>query len=109
MDGRAKLHADIAHPIHAAAREQIQGAVIRAYFEEKERSKLPGYVCRYDDYDSDFEEADAAMSYGGIVSELGRTVKVHGPHASVPKAVGRTTEVRKMATSSGDSFGVGID
>src|SRR5215475_363108 len=36
-DGRAKLHADIAHPIHSAAREQLQGAVVRAYSEEKER------------------------------------------------------------------------
>ena len=29
MDGRAKLHADIAHPIHSGGREQIQGAVSR--------------------------------------------------------------------------------
>lgn len=57
-DGRAKLHADIAHPIHSAARELIQGAVIKAYAEEKERSKLPGYVCTYDDYG---EEAFAAL------------------------------------------------
>src|SRR4051812_9071129 len=34
-DGRAKLHADIAHPIHSGAREQIQSAVIKAYAEEK--------------------------------------------------------------------------
>ena len=39
MDGRAKLHADIAHPIHSGAREMVQSAVIRAYQEEKERSK----------------------------------------------------------------------
>src|SRR5215470_8780247 len=55
-DGRAKLHADIAHPINSACREIIQSAVIKAYQEEKERSKQPGYVCRYDDYDSDIEE-----------------------------------------------------
>src|SRR5579883_501881 len=47
-DGRAKLHADIAHPINSACREVIQTAVIRAYSEEKERSKQPGYVCTYD-------------------------------------------------------------
>ena len=50
-DGRAKLHADIAHPINSACREVIQTAVIKAYQEEKERSKQPGYVCTYDDYD----------------------------------------------------------
>src|SRR5271170_3517321 len=38
-DGRAKLHADIAHPINSACREVIQGAVLRSYQEEKERSK----------------------------------------------------------------------
>src|SRR5215204_3575876 len=41
-DGRAKLHADIAHPIHSGAREQVQASVVRAYTEEKERAKLPG-------------------------------------------------------------------
>src|SRR2546423_13498180 len=56
-DGRAKLHADIAHPINSACREVIQGAVLKAYNEEKERSKQPGYVSRYDEYDAgDYEE-----------------------------------------------------
>ncbi|PWT95205.1 MAG: stage V sporulation protein G [Candidatus Melainabacteria bacterium] len=50
-EGRAKLHADIAHPINPWARELIQAAVVKAYHEEKERSKLPGYVCTYDDFD----------------------------------------------------------
>ena len=50
-DGRAKLHADIAHPINSACREKIQSAVLASYAEELERSKMPGYVSRYDDYD----------------------------------------------------------
>jgi stage V sporulation protein G len=95
-DGRAKLHADIAHPIHSGAREQLQGAVVRAFAEEKERSKVPGYVCRYDDYDGDFEEADAAVSYGTVVAEMGRTVKAHGPHAPGSRAthMGAAAEVK---------------
>ena len=61
-DGRAKLHADIAHPINSACREVIQGAVIRAFQEERERAKQPGYICRYDDYDGDdFEETFSNM------------------------------------------------
>src|SRR5262245_33344779 len=51
-DGRAKLHADIAHPINSCCREIIQTAVLKAYHEEKERSKQPGYVSRYDEYDA---------------------------------------------------------
>ena len=50
-DGRAKLHADIAHPINSMCREKIQGAVLASYADELERSKLPGYVSRYDDLD----------------------------------------------------------
>ena len=42
-DGRAKLHADIAHPINAASREAMQKRIIEAYAEEVEKSKLPGY------------------------------------------------------------------
>jgi len=52
-DGRAKLHADIAHPINSMCREKIQAAVLASYAEELERAKMPGYVSRYDDYDTD--------------------------------------------------------
>jgi stage V sporulation protein G len=48
--GRAKLHADIAHPINSSCRQAIQDAILKAYHDEKERSKLPGYICTYDDY-----------------------------------------------------------
>src|SRR3984893_13033119 len=47
-DGRAKLHADIAHPINSAAREVIQTAVLKSYQEEKEQSQQPGYVSMHD-------------------------------------------------------------
>jgi stage V sporulation protein G len=105
MDGRAKLHADIAHPIHSAAREQIQSAVVKAYHDEKERAKQPGYVCTYDDYDYDGD--DAPVSYGEMV---GKAVKPHGPHAA-PKGThfGADAPAAKARTGSeGDGFGSGI-
>src|SRR5204862_6101174 len=37
-DGRAKLHADIAHPINSASREVLQSAVLKSYNEAKDRS-----------------------------------------------------------------------
>ena len=52
-EGRAKLYADIAHPINSGCREMIQDRVIREFYEEQERAKLPGYVSRYDDVDFD--------------------------------------------------------
>jgi stage V sporulation protein G len=42
-EGRPKLHADIAHPINSQCRERIQQTIERAYHEEVERSKQPGY------------------------------------------------------------------
>ena len=52
-EGRAKLYADIAHPINSACREMIQQRVIQAFEEEKARSKLPGYVPSYEDFDDE--------------------------------------------------------
>jgi stage V sporulation protein G len=52
-EGRAKLYADIAHPINSACREMIQDRVIREFYEEQERAKVPGYVSRYDEIDFD--------------------------------------------------------
>ncbi len=85
-DGRAKLHADIAHPINSACREVIQTAILKSYQEEKERSKQPGYVCTYDEIDGD-------GSFSQVIGELNnsnrgnggdgyRTHSAHGPRAA---------------------------
>jgi len=58
-DGRAKLYADIAHPINSRCREMIQDRVIQAFQEEIRQSKLPGYVSSYDDFDDDFSRPPA--------------------------------------------------
>ena len=48
---------------------------------ERERSKQPGYVCTYDDYDSDDFEG---TSYTQIVTEgsANRGYRTHGAHAN---------------------------
>jgi len=73
MDGRAKLHADIAHPINSGCREVIQSAVLKAYQEERERAKQPGYICTYDDLDGEYED-----SYSQVIGELNGG-RGHGP------------------------------
>lgn len=50
-EGRPRLFADIAHPINAKCRDRIEAAVLAAFAEELVRSRQPGYVCRYDEYD----------------------------------------------------------
>src|SRR5205814_2065029 len=52
-DGRAKLYADIAHPINSRCRELIQTRVIEAFHEEQIKAQQPGYLCTYDDYGED--------------------------------------------------------
>jgi stage V sporulation protein G len=64
-DGRAKLHADIAHPINSGCREKIQTAVLASYADELERSKLPGYVSRYDDLDGEYEQPFETAAQSG--------------------------------------------
>jgi stage V sporulation protein G len=76
-DGRAKLHADIAHPINSSCREIVQSAILQAYREEKDRSRQPGYVCTYDDLDAEYED-----TYSTLVGELnGPTHRAHAAHA----------------------------
>ncbi|MFL5242391.1 MAG: septation protein SpoVG family protein [Gemmataceae bacterium] len=111
-DGRVKLHADIAHPINSACREVIQAAVVKSYREEKERSKQPGYICTYDDFDADYE-----TNFTQIVGELNgpnrgngvpsyRSHGAHPPrgaHAQAPKE-----PVAARAENRPDGFGAGI-
>jgi len=55
--GRAKLHADIAHPINADCRNMIQAAIIDEFEREVERSKQPDYKPHsFDDVDEGPEE-----------------------------------------------------
>ncbi|HEY8506551.1 MAG TPA: SpoVG family protein [Gemmataceae bacterium] len=111
-DGRAKLHADIAHPINSAAREAIQSAIIKAYAEEREKAKLPGYVCTYDDYDG----GDYDTSYGTVIGEVAGPrhapgVRAHPGHGARGAHM-HTSDAEAPAASrkngESDNFGAGI-
>jgi stage V sporulation protein G len=111
-DGRVKLHADIAHPINSACREVIQGAVLKAYQEERERSKMPGYVCTYDDYDSDYDEV---TSYAQIVGQVAAArgngngnYRTHGAHPAARGAHAATGNGSAREESRSEGFGAGI-
>lgn len=60
--GRARLHADIAHPIHQVCRDYLQDKVISAFQQERERAKQTGYIPQnFDDLDYDaYEEHEGA-------------------------------------------------
>src|SRR5262249_16318046 len=111
-DGRAKLHADIAHPINSSCREVNQSAVLRFYQEERERAKQPGYVCTYDDFDGgDYVEDH----FSQVVSELNgprrtsdtcRPHTAHGPRGRHTPSHESTVGARENQRP--DGFGAGI-
>ena len=47
--GRAKLYADIAHPINAECREMIQRRIVEELQNEQQLAQEPGYRSRYDE------------------------------------------------------------
>jgi stage V sporulation protein G len=101
--GRAKLYADIAHPINSQCREMIQAAVIDAFQQEVQRAKQPGYVSTYDDYTS-YEHDFGTTSV--TTSHIQPAEKPHGPHV-------RSTETNASGNDEdqgdqGDRFGAGI-
>ena len=103
-DGRAKLYADIAHPINSECREMIQNRVIDEYVSERERANEPGYVSKYDDY-YDFEENEATAAGGPSKTTQSHVepaeTQPRGPHQPPSK---RTAD--KHDQSGG--FGAGI-
>ncbi len=103
-EGRTKLYADIAHPINSACREMIQKRVIRAFEEEKEQAKLPGYVSSYEDFDSDdgFDEQRPEPPTAVEPTQVQRAEKPHGPH----KAPSRQPQPSQRPDKS--DFGAGI-
>jgi stage V sporulation protein G len=109
--GRAKLHADIAHPINSACREVIQTAVLKAFTEEKERAKQPGYVCTYDDFDGDYEG-----TYTQVIGELngvnrtngGPSYRTHHAHAPRGNHVAGNPETTTRDEGRSPGFGAGI-
>lgn len=130
-DGRAKLYADIAHPINSRCREQIQARVLHAYDDELVRAKLPGYVCTYDDYGEEgFEDISdyvnvsstpPAITPREVVGAVGAEDSMHridshtqapastGPHHNVQPNWSRESFAGQRITGSGeDAFGSGI-
>jgi stage V sporulation protein G len=117
-DGRAKLYADIAHPINSYCREMIQDRVIEEYYAEIERAKEPGYVSRYDDFD--FELSDAPRNRPARFDQP-HAQPAEPPHMNTkggaadgspkphfrPDSPGESAE-KQNRPPAGDSFGAGI-
>jgi stage V sporulation protein G len=113
-DGRAKLHADIAHPINSSCRETMQTSIVKAFWDEKEKSRLPGYVCTYDDYDGGDFDYHETPSYGGMVAhEAKQGFRQHpghgsgsrGAHIARPEARPEAARSERSAARTTNDFG----
>jgi len=108
-DGRAKLYADIAHPINSGCREMIQRKVLEAFEKEIVLAQQPGYRCSYDDYGEDRiaglkhpqesntsppDESTEAPSTPAPVGE-GRTIRIDSPDGSYRRIEPAQPEVTK--------------
>lgn len=101
-EGRVKLHADVAHPINAAGREQIQREVIEAYEKEAEASQEPDYVHREVDFDD-----LGSTEYDDFITEIRESVgqKQRG-NGGRPKESEDRAGAQRQGRSTG---GVGTD
>lgn len=117
-EGRAKLYADIAHPINSSCREMIQNRVISEYQGERERAQLPGYVSKYDDdyaFDAGEDYGDApcspcqpALAESTRIDRPLAALEPRPPHLLAPAAVGpREANGPHLKPRRGE-FGAGI-
>ena len=108
--GRARLYADIAHPVNASCREMIQNRVIEEFQKELELSRQPGYVSRYDeDYTSDWGPEDVETVSRAQSSRPHRADAPHAAGGASPGPHKASDESSKAANKEGsDGFGDGI-
>jgi len=103
-EGRAKLYADIAHPINSTCREMIQTRVIEAFEEEKEQAKQPGYISSYDVFDAgdDVDEVVRPSKPAPERTEVQPPEEPRGPHKAPAKQPHAPSRPRK------GGFGAGV-
>lgn len=87
---RAKLHADIAHPINSRCREVIQRQVLEEYAAELERAKAPGYrPVELDAFDEEPFEAAGTEGIDAAARPEAAGVPAAGPERARERPSGK--------------------
>lgn len=115
-NGRAKLYADIAHPINQRCREEMQQRIVHAFQEELERAKLPGYVPSYEDFDHDDDVGDAPDSQQAAATAPRHMPAPHitpdaarAPQREQPRGPHTVPATQRQPTHRNDEgFGAGV-
>ena len=124
QSGRAKLYADIAHPINTECREMIQRCVLEAFEVELVKATQPDYICRYDDYgESEFaQEADREQQTDSLQPQaaepvppvrrppsIERRIDAANSDTTAPHANAAPARQMLAAEESEESFGAGLE
>ena len=115
-DGRAKLYADIAHPINSDCREMIQQKVMESYEQEIVLAQQPGYICRYDDYgEDDYDDDPIPPQFARRdsttlrIDQPAHNSGAAAPHVlKMPQSENVKANVRLSRNDDDESFGSGI-
>jgi stage V sporulation protein G len=110
--GRAKLHADIAHPINVVCRQHIQDEILKEFQLEIERSHQPSYVlpCFDDDAGPDDDHMSMATPMMGMPAVVTFATPVAGMPAVImpPAAPLEPPPAPEPQTPVNDSGGFGV-
>ena len=106
-EGRAKLYADIAHPINSACREMIQTRVIAEYQEELQRAQQPGYKSRYDDDYGD-EDFDADLVPETAPRATAKPIDLAGSIPPPPQRPAAERLAAPVGKPRREGFGAGV-
>ncbi len=105
-EGRAKLYADIAHPINSTCREMIQARVIEAFKEERAQAQQPGYTPSYDDFD---HAEPVAKPHSPSIAQPPPVEPTQVQGAEKPRGPHKTPEQQPATKHSAErGFGAGI-
>lgn len=102
-EGRIKLHADVAHPINTAGREQIQREVIDAYEVEAEAAEQPGYEPKHVDFDDLNEDSEFDDFLSEIRESVAQKSAQRGGSAPAPPARERQNRDHQAAPARKES------
>lgn len=106
-EGRAKLYADIAHPINSSCREMIQDRVIDAFEGEKLEATAPDYISSYDDFDH--YEPPVEKGGTGHTEKPAAVEQTQVQPAERPRGPHKIPASRsQLSPQSDDGFGAGV-
>ena len=107
-EGRTKLYADIAHPIHSDCRDAIQRKVIEGFEAELDRAENPDYTSRYDEEYDDLGFTPETESEVPDSDQEKLRIQEPEPEPRPPHGAFSDQGTPQVKKNEGGQFGAGI-